>query len=97
MFRIAIKTVRSLHNVVSRPSELLQCFPTLEKPFQRAAARAAVEPNENLISRSRVFRWEKPEIKLGGIFLRRDGQKARVGLANIEIDFWDCTAIDGEF
>ena len=40
---------------------------TLEKPFQRAAPGASIQPNDNFIGCVRICRREEPKEKLGGI------------------------------
>lgn len=49
----------------------------------------------HLFSRIRVARREEPEKKTRASG-RRVGQVPRVGLADVEVDFWDCIPVDDE-
>jgi hypothetical protein len=58
-----------------------------------------VQPDSNLLIRIRVLRREEPKVQLGGfVGLVADGEKTGVGLANVEVDVWDCAgcAVDRE-
>jgi hypothetical protein len=83
-----------------------------QEPRERAAAGAAVQPDgdlrfslgmsketgagyTHLFSRIRVARREEPEEKTRASG-RRVRQVPRVGLAAVEVDFWDCIPVDDE-
>lgn len=56
-----------------------------------------IQPNGDFVLRSRIFGWEVPEVELiGGVWVVVDRQCAGVALANVEVDVWDCCAIDGK-
>jgi hypothetical protein len=70
---------------------------TLKEPFQRTAAGPPVQPDDDFVGRIRVGRGKEPKEEFGCILRARDGQKAGIGFADIEIDIWDRTAVDRVF
>ena len=66
--------------------------------LQGTATRTPIEPDRGLVSRSRVRRWEEPEEQLASfVEVARDRKQTSIGLANIEVDLWDCCTIDFKF
>jgi len=98
MCHIATKTVHSLFNIGQiRSISPFRAMLTLEKSFQGTAPRPSVQPDEDFVGRIRVCRGEEPEEEFRGIFGTRDGQKASIGFADVEIDVGDGTAVDSIF
>lgn len=72
----------------------------MQEAFKRRASWTTIQPNGNLITCVLILGREEPKVELlVFIGLVADGQKTRVGLANVEVDVWDgaCGAVDGEF
>jgi hypothetical protein len=95
---IATRTVRSLcTRCQRRTSKLRPTMLTLKEPFQRTAAGPPVQPDDDFVGRIRVGRGKEPKEEFGCILRARDGQKASIGFADIEIDIRDRTAVDRVF
>jgi len=66
----------------------------LKETFEGTAARTTVQPDEDFIARSWIFRWEEPEEQLRCICGVGDGENTGVRLANVKWDEWDGAAVD---